>query len=212
MRKNGMKNDGKIYIILAVLLGVLGIANVYLLIGVPILIYIGVKKIKKSKSLETKMKERAFYLYDVEKYIDSLSIISQLEEMGKSDKDCTVLKARNEYCIGNYEEFIQLLDKIPKSKINIDLDLLLKKGESLLLLKNYKESLDVFKKILVLNNESIYVISKIMECEYNIGNYEEVLKYYKKIKKDNNNLSKEYERANELKLLSEKREGEEVKG
>lgn len=170
MRANNIKKTGRIFISMAIMLGILGIANPYLFIGVPILTYIGVGKIRKSKSVEFKMKERAFYLYEASKYGDSLKIIQQLEEMNKSDKECVILKVRNEYNIGNYEECIELLKQVPESKINMDLDLLLKKSDSLFQLKYYKEALDVYKAILKISPKSNYVISRCTECELRVEN------------------------------------------
>lgn len=197
-----MKKSGKIFIYLAVLLAILGIANPFLFIGVPFLIYIGVKKIKKSRSLEVKMKERAIYLYDNGRYEDSLNIINQLEQMGKYDKECIVLKARNEYSVGNYEDYIRLLDDIPISKVNMDLDLLLKKGNTLLHFHNYKDALDVYKRILKINPESIYVLCKCIECEFNLDNYDNVIKYSNRIKGDGSSCLEEYNKAMEFVKIS----------
>jgi tetratricopeptide (TPR) repeat protein len=157
-------NNGRSFITLGLMVGVLGAAVPYFLIIVPFLIGYGILQIKRSKSVNYRSFESAIRYYETGNIQKSREVLDTVKDDVKLQIRITILRALINYEEKDYNSYVEIIKTLPEKKTKLELDLQLKLGESLMRVKDYEEALKVYTYILKFNSKSSYINNKINEC------------------------------------------------
>lgn len=161
--------EGKMSRITAVSLGlmfiVIGIANPFLLLFTPIILFFGVKHIKNLKSEENIALGKAIEYYNKAEFEKCEIELYRVLQHEKSSVRGNILLALIRYENENFEEVIHLLKLIPSRIIDNELDLKMKLAEAYKRTAKYAEAKGIYKELLKINPNSKYVKKAIEECD-----------------------------------------------
>ena len=157
-------NSGKGLIAAGVLLGVLSVANPFLLIPVALLIGMGINNIMKGKSELNILIDSAIAFYENKDYVECEFKANRILELDKDNIKANILLALVSYEQEEYEDVVRLLNLLPKEKIKNELDLELKLGNSYLQLGEYKKAEEVFENLIKFEPRSEYLQKVLKQC------------------------------------------------
>lgn len=153
------KNNLKVKVTIGLILLVLALITPPLfLIVILYMVYIA-SEVKKNKSEEVMKFEEILRLYSIESY--DQCIIECNDYNYKDNLKVHIIKALCLYENKNYQEFINIIKQIDGSKLNEDIDILLKLAQSYEYTGQIDEARIIYKKLLKYQPNSQFLKDKI---------------------------------------------------
>ncbi len=155
------KLNKKREIAIVLILILFSVANPFFLAALAAYVIYIFYEIKAMRSEENIILSQAVEEYKKELYEDSLKDINKVIAINEHNHKAIIIRALNNYHLGNYLEFVKDIDSVKDAKIKNDIDIQLKLGECYENIGDMEKAKEVYNDLLNVFPKSQYLNEKL---------------------------------------------------